>query len=59
MKKLIVSTIIAVFCILFYKSADAAVVFGMNENTKINNIIEVTGNDPEEEIPVSYGRAEF
>lgn len=52
MKKLIVSTIIAVFCILFYKSADAAVVFGMNENTKINNIIEVTGNDPEEEIQI-------
>ncbi len=32
MKKLMISAIIAVFCILFYKNADAAVVFGMNEN---------------------------
>lgn len=52
MKKLIVSTIIAIFCILFYKSADAAVVFGMNENTGINNIITVTGDNQEEEIQI-------
>ena len=44
MKKLLVSTIIAVFCILFYKGADAAVVFGMNENTGINNVVTVTGD---------------
>lgn len=52
MKKLIVSTIVAVFCILFYKSADAAVVFGMNENTRINNVITVTGDNQEEEIQI-------
>ena len=52
MKKLLVSTIIAVFCILFYKGADAAVVFGMNENTGISNVITVTGDSPEEEIQI-------
>ena len=52
MKKLLVSTIIAVFCILFYKGADAAVVFGMNENTGINNVVTVTGDNPEEEIQI-------
>lgn len=52
MKKILVSTIIAVLCILFYKSADAAVVFGMNENTGINNVITVTGDNPEEEIQI-------
>lgn len=48
MKKLIINAIIVVFCILFYKNADAAVVFGMNENTQINNIITVTGENGEE-----------
>lgn len=48
MKKLMISAIITVFCILFYKNADAAVVFGMNENTGINNIITVTGENGEE-----------
>ncbi|MFG6349467.1 MAG: hypothetical protein K1W15_12230, partial [Lachnospiraceae bacterium] len=52
MKKLLVSTIIAVFCILFYKGADAAVVFGMNENTGINNVVTVTGDNSEEEIQI-------
>lgn len=52
MKRILVSTIIAVFCILFYKGADAAVVFGMNENTGINNVITVTGDNPEEEIQI-------
>ncbi len=52
MKKLLVSTIIAVFCILFYKGADAAVVFGMNENTGISDVVTVTGDNPEEEIQI-------
>lgn len=52
MKKLMVNAIIVVFCILFYKNADAAVVFGMNGNTVINNIITATIKDTGEEIQI-------
>jgi len=52
MKKLMVNAIIVVFCILFYKNADAAVVFGMNGNTAINNIITATIQDTGEEIQI-------
>ncbi len=52
MKKIMINAIIVVFCILFYKNADAAVVFGMNENTAINNIITATIEDTGEEIQI-------
>lgn len=39
MKKAIISTIIIFCCILFYKKADAAVIFNMDENTVIDNIL--------------------
>ena len=43
MKKTIISTIVIFCCILFYKKADAAVIFNMDKNTVIDNVM--SGND--------------
>jgi len=53
MKKVITSTIILFFCILFYKNADAAVISSMNSNTGINNVITATDGSTREEVQIS------
>lgn len=52
MKKVIISTIILFCCILFYKNADAAVVFDMNSDTVIDDIIYAVKSDTGSEIQI-------
>ena len=52
MKKAIISTIIIFCCILFYKKADAAVIFNMDENTVIDNILSANNSSSGKEIEI-------
>lgn len=52
MKKFIISTIILFCCILFYKNADAAVVFDMNSNTSIDKIIYAVDDNTGMEVQI-------
>lgn len=52
MKKTIISTIIILCCILFYKKADAAVIFNMDENIVIDNILSVNNSNSGQEIEI-------
>lgn len=52
MKKIIISTIILFCCILFYKNANAAVIFDMNGDTAIDNIIYAVDKDTGREVQI-------
>lgn len=52
MKKTIISTIIIFCCILFYKKADAAVIFNMDGNTVIDNVLSVNESSSGKEIEI-------
>lgn len=52
MKKAIISTIVIFCCILFYKKADAAVIFNMDENTVIDNILSANDSSSGKEIEI-------
>lgn len=52
MKKTIISTIIIFCCILFYKKADAVVIFNMDRNTVIDNTLSVNDSSSGKEIKI-------
>lgn len=52
MKKVIISIIILFCCILFYKNADAAVIFDMNNDTAIDNIIYAVDDNTDNEVQI-------